>query len=113
MWPRRRAESDLLGKLLELESKRVDAQLALETRRAELEVESLERRAKVDQDAIRLREELREKRRQMAALRPRDARGRMRAAGQNSCRACGDPSTADLTTDEIAYHNGGHQWLSN
>ena len=113
VWFRRRAYVDLLGKMLELEGKRVDSHLALETRRVELEVESLERRAKVEQDGIRLKQELREKRRHMAALRPRDRGGRMRAAGQNSCRACVDPTTADLTTDEISYHNGGHQWLNN
>lgn len=118
MWPfrakRREADRALLEKLLDSELKRQERIADLELKKLDLEYSHLEARASVERENLKLKEELRQKRRETAAARPRGPRGEFRAAASGSaCRVCADPTYVGLSADEILFHNAGHSKSTN
>jgi hypothetical protein len=94
---------------------RVQNELSLEEKRAEVTLKKAEAEAQTALKVAELREQRRQLRASQASFRnrthPRDAKGQLLPMRyqQSGCRVCENPSSADLTVDEIrGHHAAGH-----
>jgi len=114
-----RSEQSLMTALLALENTRLEQQVRLDQARAELELkrvqwetEHAEGIQKAKEADLRLREEIRE-RRKAAAAANREVRAKKIAerknenGGSGECRVC-KGGAVDLRAEEITWHYNGH-----